>query len=689
MGKTHTKREEARSERLKQLPRSERLAKIATIKKKEGRVLDASEKHALKMTTEYGEIVRLWEVLRTSTDPNADPAVIAKRAEKKRLRDLKRREKKATSSEGSKLRTTFEDDDGDDSSSSDDETATAPKALTGEAPQEEQARTVDRYEYKYPVIDKLMSLIAPKFATMAKTPRVSRVIQSMIKFGSPAHLEKLLSMMSSDFLSFCNDAFSHFAVCALMRHAPHALHKKLVGLLIPSLPQIVTHKFGVQVVHAAYSSRLCSTMDRNMLLLGIFKDGVAVMKHYRGYPVLEDILQQELDHQKRLVQRLFEISDKLVSQKEAFTLPFVQRLVFAFLRYGTKHEILEMSVTLKPHLVALCESREGSELAALTFALLEPKARKDALRAVGENLSELLVGKYSSPVVARLFDLMYDAQLLHKFVAAGVEHMMEACINSPYGYQVLLHLVTPEGSRRERLLSPAWLHDYNLYSSDNANWNTHTWLNVEYQKETVEICSKPAQRTHLSVLKPLVQKVVSLVADEASRSKLNKLHVGLIAREILHVVDTLPQYQQTLALSSEDIAALQSVLPKKDQKRMREEGDATAEGASAETPAAKAPRLSADKAPSAKKVQATPAKKKAPSATATSPAVVDEDAPVERSARTPQQVDSTPTAKAPRLSSDKASSAKKAHATPAKKKAPSATAASPVERSARASRKSN
>ncbi|KAG8346646.1 hypothetical protein TRVL_02530 [Trypanosoma vivax] len=69
MVKTNAKKHQARAERLRGLPKSERLVKSALIKKKEGRVLDSAEKHALKMSSEYGEIMRLWEVLRVSTGP--------------------------------------------------------------------------------------------------------------------------------------------------------------------------------------------------------------------------------------------------------------------------------------------------------------------------------------------------------------------------------------------------------------------------------------------------------------------------------------------------------------------------------------------------------------------------------------------------------------------------------------------
>jgi pumilio homology domain family member 6 len=613
MGKTQAKKEEARESRLKKLPRSERLAKMASIKKKEGRVLDSAEKHALKMTTEYGEIMRLWEQLRTSTDPSADPAQVARMLKKKS--DRKELRRQAHSKRKSFANDANDDDEDDDDVAEETPSASAAASTTEAAKTApaaaEGARTVVRFEYKYPVINDLLKIITPQFASVVKTPRVSRVIQSMIKYGSFAHLDKLISLLSSDFTAFCNDAFAHFVVCALVRHAPHQQYRKILGMLVPIVPAIVSHKFGMQVVHAAYSSKLCSALDRNLLLLGVFKDSVSVMKHWKGYPVLEDIISQELDHQKRLLQRLFDLSDKLVSVKDAIALPFVQRLVYAFLRFGTKHEITELCVTIKPQLSTLCETREGSVLASLTFSLLEPRARKEALRSISERLSEFVVGKYSSPVIARLFDLVYDAQLLHKFVAAGVEVEMQNIINSPYGFSILIHLVTPDDSRRERVMLPGW-KEHNLYSTGNKRWNTHEWLDVEYKKETVEFCNKPAMRTHLNVLPSIVQKFLQLIGDAAVVKTLNKTHVGLIAREVLNCVENEPAYQSALKLTPGDVALLTSVLPNKDQKRLREDNA---------TPAADASELEGQKEPKrARSDASTPTRSmKSPAATLTTP----------------------------------------------------------------------
>ncbi|EPY22156.1 hypothetical protein AGDE_13532 [Angomonas deanei] len=56
---------------------------------------------------------------------------------------------------------------------------------------EEVASKKNAYEHKYPIVDKLIRLIEPKNSTVIKTPVGSRVLQSMIKYGSAEQLSKI------------------------------------------------------------------------------------------------------------------------------------------------------------------------------------------------------------------------------------------------------------------------------------------------------------------------------------------------------------------------------------------------------------------------------------------------------------------------------------------------------------------
>ncbi|AAZ10282.1 pumilio/PUF RNA binding protein 8, putative [Trypanosoma brucei brucei TREU927] len=528
MGKTNTKKQEARVARLRSLPKSERLVKIARIKKREGRILDSAEKHALKMSSEYGEIIRLWEVLRTSEGQS-------KEEEEKEKQKKKGKNKK-----------------GEDS--------------TDDVKQQK----LSRYKHKYPTVDKLLKKIEPKFDTYVRTPRTSRVIQSMIKYGSTEQLGKIVGLISSGYANYATDAYGHFVVVALLRHAPHDLFDKILSLTIPAVPTLISHRFGIEVIHSAYSSNLCTATNRNLLILAVFKDNIALMKRWKGYPILEDVLAQEVEQRKRLLPKLFELCEKLVSQKSAVDFPFVQRLAAAFIRNGTKHEVSELCDTLRPHLAVLCTIREGAPLASLAFSLTEPKKRKVILRAFSENLGVLVVSKYSAPVIARLFDIVYDVQLLCKYVVNDVVSHITQLINSPFGHQILLHLLTPHDERKTKFLLPNWFQ-HNLYSVENTRWNCHTWLTHEYKEEEVELCSKDAEQTHLAVLPTLIKKFLEVLSNSEVASKLNKHYVGLIAREVLHVHEKEPAYRKALKLSANDVQVLERLSLSRGKKEPRHE----------------------------------------------------------------------------------------------------------------------
>ena len=477
-----------RQKRLLALPKKDRLIAAAAIKRKEGRVLDSREKHAVKMTGEVGQLLLHWEKARLTK-----PAHAAERNA---------------------------------------------------------------------AIDGILKIATAgdKFNDVVTTPKVSRVLQSVIKMGSEAQRRLLLTRVALHFVDYANDGFAHYVILALVRHCTKESFRILQQLVQASMPSLVTHKFGMRVVQAVYGCKYANSTDRDLITIGIFKDSVAVMKGWAGYPNLELILEREVTHRKRLTQALFNITDKITSVKEGFALPFVQRLVCIYLRHGTSEGAMELVQTLRPHAASFVDTREGAELCAMVFSLLPPKDRKEVLRSVKEQgTATFACQKYAAPVICRMLDLVYDAQLSSKFIvspllgslqadaddessaaAAGKKKnqppaqevstapvsdaLIEAFLASddqslarllcsPYGHCVILHLLTPDAERKRHAL-PLHFFDacFNLYSRDNADWCHHTWRDAELQKpETVVICDRDASRSHMAVLPALLKGLAALL----------------------------------------------------------------------------------------------------------------------------------------------------------------------------------
>ena len=225
MGKTNAQKAKEREGRLQQLPRKARFAKSAEIKRKEGRVLDANEKRALKMKGSHGAIMRAWEVLRASAD-KVEEKLEAMRAQAKM--------------QGA---------------------ADADAASKHALAKEDFASASGKREA---AVDKVLALLEPKFDEVARTPTCSRVIQSCIKFGTNEQRTKILLMFTPNFTQYCTDGFAHFAIEALIRHAMKGDFKTLLSLCLNVMNVLATHKCGIRVVNALYNHKLASTAEKNI-----------------------------------------------------------------------------------------------------------------------------------------------------------------------------------------------------------------------------------------------------------------------------------------------------------------------------------------------------------------------------------------------------------------------------------------
>jgi pumilio family protein 6 len=524
MGKTHASKMKARDDRLQTLPRKARFAQSAAIKKKEGRVLDSNEKRAIKMKGSHGEILRAWEVLRASAD-KVDEKIEA----------MKVQAKQHGAAESS--------------------IALAKEDFTNATGRREAAVT------------KVLGLLKPKFDEVARTPTISRVIQSCIKFGTTAQRTQILLLFTPNFTQYCTDGFAHFAIEALIRHATKADYRSMFNLVLNVMNSLATHKCGIRVVNALYNHKLSSTTEKHLLVLGIFKDSVAVMKSWKGYPMLEEIIEHEASHRKRILTSLFDVTDKLVSQKEAVDYPFVQRLLCILFARGGKEQVEELAASIKGNLVAMAATREGARLASMAIGVLAPRSRKVVLQAVLENFEELTMGKYSPPFVARCFDLTYDPQMAQKFLVAPLVAKIGPVAGSPYGCRILLHMLTPEADRKAKVMLPGY-EEHNLYSRSNKNWNHHLWYDSKFEEEIVEICPKSAEASHQAMLGPIAKAFVETVCKVKGleENKTLKGFVARIASEMLHVHETFPAYRKALDLDDDAIAILQSLQSNKDKR---------------------------------------------------------------------------------------------------------------------------
>jgi pumilio family protein 6 len=421
-----------------------------------------------------------------------------------------------------------------------------------------------------------------------------------------------------------------------LRHGNHATFRKAATAVIASSTKLVPSKFGLEVVNAVYAHKLTTALERNLLTLSILRDNIAVMKSWRGYPVLEDMLRLETTHAKRLSAALFKVADKFTSQKDVAHLPFVQRLLCALFTVGVEDEVQEVAATLSQNITPLVASREGALLVAKLFTVGAVTKRRDVLRQVAAAFEDIVLTKQGAPMFAHMLDMVYDAQISAKFISGPIVAALPAVLSSPYAHLVILHLLTPDLGRKEKALLPGWLDEFNLYSRENSGWNKHTWHRADGEEAgTVEVCTQPAEKSHaiaLKVLLPAIAEFVKKTEDMAGA----KLGVTRIAKELHHLIDSKDPLLEHVELDAETVRILLAQVPKKVAK-----GDAAEELIATAVAAVELiPKVAGVRRP--RSVSAAPRKEAAPKAS-------DDAAPKEASARRaiPEKTTAAVTARKP------------------------------------------
>lgn len=645
MGKTYNQKMQKREDTLSVLPKSERTAKMAQIKKKEGRILNADEKHALQMLATPGKILQAWEIIRASAN------------------------------------------------------SSNPDSATEQAKRHKQ-------------IDEVLEVIFENFAGYIRTPKVSRVIQSCLKHGTPEHHGKIASkLVGAQLAEFCSDAFAHHVVLALFRHASHQLFDDLYAALLPVASQLGSSKHGFAILCALFSHKYAASQARGDILLSHTLLGSTInSKQTPGYPTFENILAQDTTGTVRVRSRMIisKMVDKLLAGFESATsknkaaaqhngaggnntnapgappsgsdleASFAQRLFRAYFTVCTSDEAADAAGSLSQNIVPLLQSKDGVHTACFAFAAVEPTLRRPILRQIAAHFDAAVLSKFGAPFVARVLDFVYDVQLANKFIVPTLAGAIDKVMASPYAHMILLHALTPDEEQKNKALLPVFL-DMNLYSRQNANWNKMLFTtgssSATASAASSTICQQPAEKSHAIFLEGILPAVAKWAKKQKEESDGNaaaaaataaeetgkkqkqqdfpgKLGLTRVAKELYHLKSVQdPLYTKIAQTQQAAIDTLLEFVPNKLFRTDNENGTAEAKKTASENVAGNrrqreeepqqqqqqtaSPKNSAGELAASKAKQQQQQKQKQQKQQQEDVAIEDEDAPTTKSARRP------------------------------------------------------
>jgi len=395
---------------------------------------------------------------------------------------------------------------------------------------------------KQEIIQQVLDLQSERLLKTGGVPRFARIYQACAKHGNEAQLQTLLDAYKGHVLQMATSPYGNQLIMALLMYAKPAQRAALEAEILENSRGLIRCRFGQRILQRFYRSArpaiqrrvMINVFDRADLKAASDNGRLSVAEVWDKHPVIWVACAKPLgDVAERVVDR------GLVDA------PVGQELLDLAFRYGEHSKNVELVSGLKKALVHMCNSAPGCRVAQHCIRLGTPAQRADILGTFAQSVMDMASGRHSSFLLCTVVDVVDDVGLVRKAVLAELGAEAETLLTDPVAGRLLLHLLTPEASRKKKafILPPIV---QSLCHSERSDWDTLevieacTMKSGAAPKKTVRVCAVPWVQKHAAALEYLLPKVqAAFEADPGKYAASGPARTLL--QELVHYAENVPQ----------------------------------------------------------------------------------------------------------------------------------------------------
>ncbi|XP_063238303.1 pumilio homolog 3 [Bacillus rossius redtenbacheri] len=293
-------------------------------------------------------------------------------------------------------------------------------------------------ELRERLIGEIHEILAPNLETVMFTHDGARVVQWLLKMGSPPlrvaicdRLEPLLpTMVQSKYASFC--------VRRMLKYGSRESQAKVIRSFSGRVVKFMRHSVTAPVLELAYSQ--FATSAQKAAMRQEFYGGVSRVATPGEIHCLADVYKHtpELKHSTLAATRtniLRVLSKKLTRSS------LLHAVVLDFLQLCPDDEKREMLTQLRPFLLDLLVSKEGSRIAMMCVWHGSVKDRKAVIKLLKGKMKEVATSEHGHWLLLAVFDCVDDTVLLKKILVPEIINDLIEIASNEYGRLVILYLV--------------------------------------------------------------------------------------------------------------------------------------------------------------------------------------------------------------------------------------------------------
>ncbi|TMW60567.1 hypothetical protein Poli38472_000609 [Pythium oligandrum] len=289
------------------------------------------------------------------------------------------------------------------------------------------------------LVDELAELVQGKVYDIAAKHDASRVIQALLKFGSPKQRTQTIDELKDHIVDLSKMQYGCFLVQKMIKYGSKEDRAVIVKKLTGHVVSIATHNIAANVIE--YAQEHLQPSQLSGLKLEFYGKEFAYFKS-ETKKNLKDILADNKTKRAEILKNLSGILSRM-ADKQLLGLAFVQTLLWEYLSNADHDDVMQMISNVRDASLALLATRNGARVVNKCIALGSPKDRKRIIKCLKDKVLEATNHPSGYLVIMRLFDVVDDTVLVQKSVLSELnDHLFDVAMHAT-GRKVLLQLFSP------------------------------------------------------------------------------------------------------------------------------------------------------------------------------------------------------------------------------------------------------
>ncbi|CAN3354978.1 pumilio homology domain family member 6 [Diutina catenulata] len=275
----------------------------------------------------------------------------------------------------------------------------------------------------------------------------SRVVQTLVKYGSQDKRDKVVQALKGHFYELATSAYGKYLLIKLLHYGNKQSRALVVDELHGKLRKLMRHKEGAYVVEDLYVL-YSSGEQRHQMIREFWGSEYAVFKDSGKGETVVDVIRTSSEKKKLIMANLYgTIAASVAKGSTGF-----QILHAAMREYmaclcddieSNQAQIREFIELLHEQIAELIHTSEGSDVACSLIALANAKERKSIVKHLKPHAAQMVKNEHGNLVLITLYQVVDDTKMVSK--GFGPELLqgeaLADCISDKYGRRPFLYVL--------------------------------------------------------------------------------------------------------------------------------------------------------------------------------------------------------------------------------------------------------